>query len=108
MNPMHVKVKRIDPKPGQLTINTVALSVGYDKGRGVVLSAYPADAHGGGIGLIITAGEYAVIDPDMKRLNRNKVDACKSLVALNVQMKEGAAWALIEKLCSKHGLAIEA
>jgi hypothetical protein len=110
MSGIYVKVynPESDPRKSKYAnINRVQVSVDYSKGKGVVMSLYPAELTDDGIeSIIITDGSYTTLE-NIARLNRKRVDHWRAEIASGIDDPESPAYRLVNAFCNARGLVID-
>jgi hypothetical protein len=87
-------------------VTHIHLNVDYVKGRGIVMSAYPAIRKSGqSEQLVITAGMRHVLDPNPTKAQTTKTSLAgfHNMIRLQAEQKCGETWALVLKLCAERG-----
>lgn len=103
---MNIKVARKNPDPKKLVINLIQLSLFKDDRKGMLtLVAYPAEDRGTSIGVMVTNGDYAEIEP-MKRLDNKRIATVSNEVIEQVKNKEGKGWDLVQKIITQNDLIL--
>lgn len=87
-------------------IDHVFVTVNHSKGRGVVVSAYPAkDSHNGLKTVVITAGASRLVAP-CARKSQKQIDIWRKTAENHVALKQGEIWDLVFKVCESNGLTL--